>query len=60
LSGKLEGHGISCGGDKNFLGNIHSFIKRSKDIEEVGVGGRKIYSLNTEFPQNPGKRVPSK
>jgi hypothetical protein len=54
---ELAEYGITCGSDKNFLGNIHSIIKRSKDIEEVGVGGRKIYRLKAEFPQRLGFKV---
>jgi hypothetical protein len=47
---ELAGYGISCGSDKNFLGNIHTIIKRSKDIEQVGVGGRKLYKLRDFRP----------
>jgi hypothetical protein len=57
---ELSGYGIACGSEKNFLGNIHSIIKRSRDIEEVGVGGRKIYRLKAELTQKPGKNVLSK
>ncbi len=47
---ELAGYGISCGSDKNFLGNIHTIIKRSKEIEEVGIGGRKLYKLRDFSP----------
>jgi hypothetical protein len=57
---ELAGYGISCGSDKNFLGNIHTIIKRNKDIEEVGVGGRKIYRLKADFPQKVGSKAPTK
>jgi hypothetical protein len=46
---ELAGYGVSCGSDKNFLGNIHSIIKRSRDIEQIGVGGRKIYRLKAQI-----------
>jgi hypothetical protein len=42
---ELQEYGISCGSEKNFVGNIHAIIKRSKDIEVQGVGGRKVYKL---------------
>jgi hypothetical protein len=47
---ELAGYGISCGSDKNFLGNIHNIVKRSKDIEQVGVGGSKLYKLKAFRP----------
>jgi hypothetical protein len=42
---ELENYGISCGKEKNFMGNIHAIIKRHRDIEKVAEGGRKIYRL---------------
>lgn len=47
---ELAGYGISCGSDKNFLGNIHNIVKRSKDIEQIGVGGSKLYKLKVFRP----------
>jgi hypothetical protein len=45
---ELIGYGISIGSDKNFLGNIHTIIKRDLNIREEGVGGRKVYKLVTD------------
>jgi hypothetical protein len=47
---ELAGYGISCGSDKNFLGNIQNIVKRSKEIEQVGVGGSKLYKLKYPKP----------
>jgi hypothetical protein len=50
---ELESYGISCGSEKNFVGNVHAIIKRSKDIEVEGVGGRKVYKLKAKTPTVP-------
>jgi len=50
---ELERYGISCGSEKNFVGNVHAIIKRSKDIEVEGVGGRKVYKLKAKTPTVP-------
>lgn len=42
---ELVDYGIPCGSEKNFMSNIHAIIKRDKNIEPVGVGGRKFYKL---------------
>lgn len=48
---ELAGYGISCGSDKNFLGNIHNIIKRSKEIEKVDVEGGHVFRLRKSAPK---------
>jgi hypothetical protein len=45
LRDELLRYQVSCGSEKNFLGNIHTVIKRTREIEEVSVPGGKIYRL---------------
>ena len=42
---QLTEYGVSCGTDKNFMSNIHAVLRRSTEIEKVGIGGRKLYRL---------------
>lgn len=50
---ELMKHGVGIGSDKNFLGNIHTIIKRHKDITEEGIGGAKRYRLRVLGTPNP-------
>jgi hypothetical protein len=44
IRGELQTHGVSIGSDKNFLGNIHTIIKRHPQIETVP-GRKGVYRL---------------
>jgi hypothetical protein len=53
LRTELLHYEVSCGSEKNFLGNIHKVIKRTKEIEEVGLPGRKVYRLRLPETAQP-------
>lgn len=46
IRAELESYGIKVGNkESQFIGNIHTIIKRHKDIESIPDGGRTIYRL---------------
>jgi hypothetical protein len=45
LRDELQQYGVACGSEKNFLGNIHTVLKRTKDIEKVDVQGGHVFRL---------------
>lgn len=52
LRDKLQEYGVACGSEKNFLGNIHTVLKRTPDFEKVDVAGGYVFRLkNTGSPQ---------
>jgi hypothetical protein len=50
LRDKLQQYGVACGSEKNFLGNIHAVLKRSKEIERVDVEGGRVFRLRNVGP----------
>jgi hypothetical protein len=45
LRDQLTQYGVACGSEKNFLGNIHTVLKRTKDFEKVDVAGGYVFRL---------------
>jgi hypothetical protein len=50
LRDQLQQYGVACGSEKNFLGNIHAVLKRTKEIEKVDVEGGHVFRLKKAGP----------
>jgi hypothetical protein len=48
LRDKLVEYGVACGSEKNFIGNIHTVLKRTKDFEKVDIAGGYVFRLKKD------------